>query len=174
MLRFSTSFLDRIEGVGAIAEAAARTHGLVGPVARASGVVRDLRRAQPYAGYERLAFDVPHETAGDGYARLLVLFAEAEQSAGLLRQSARPSLGRTGPCAGANKTGRGTGVGGSAARRHVPLGADRRGRTARTLPGGDPSFTNWHGLHLAAENFAFQDFPIILATLGLSAAECDR
>ncbi len=56
MLRFSTSFLDRIEGVGAITEAAARTHGLVGPVARASGVVRDLRRAQPYAGYEELAF----------------------------------------------------------------------------------------------------------------------
>jgi len=88
MLRFSTSFLDRIEGVGAITEAAARSHGLVGPVARASGVVRDLRRAQPYAGYEHLAFEVPHETAEDGYARLLVLFAEAEQSAALMRQSA--------------------------------------------------------------------------------------
>ena len=37
-----------------------------------------------------------------------------------------------------------------------------------------PSFTNWHGFHLAAENFAFQDFPIILASLGLSNAECDR
>ena len=37
-----------------------------------------------------------------------------------------------------------------------------------------PSFTNWHGFHLAAENFAFQDFPIILASFGLSNAECDR
>ena len=37
-----------------------------------------------------------------------------------------------------------------------------------------PSFTNWHGFHLAAEKFAFQDFPIILASFGLSNAECDR
>ena len=37
-----------------------------------------------------------------------------------------------------------------------------------------PSFPNWHGFHLAAEKFAFQDFPIILATFGLSNAECDR
>jgi len=37
-----------------------------------------------------------------------------------------------------------------------------------------PSFNNWLGFHLAAENFAFQDFPIILATFGLSATECDR
>ena len=31
-----------------------------------------------------------------------------------------------------------------------------------------PSFNNWHGFHLAAEDFAFQDFPIIMATFGLS------
>jgi Ni,Fe-hydrogenase III large subunit len=37
-----------------------------------------------------------------------------------------------------------------------------------------PSFSNWHGFHEAAEDFAFQDFPIILATFGLSATECDR
>jgi Ni,Fe-hydrogenase III large subunit len=37
-----------------------------------------------------------------------------------------------------------------------------------------PSFTNWHSFHLAAEKFAFQDFPIILATFDLSVAENDR
>jgi Ni,Fe-hydrogenase III large subunit len=37
-----------------------------------------------------------------------------------------------------------------------------------------PSFANWHGFHLAVENFAFQDFPIILASFGLSSAESDR
>jgi formate hydrogenlyase subunit 5 len=37
-----------------------------------------------------------------------------------------------------------------------------------------PSFTNWHSFHLAAEKFAFQDFPIILATFDLSVAESDR
>jgi Ni,Fe-hydrogenase III large subunit len=37
-----------------------------------------------------------------------------------------------------------------------------------------PSFRNWLGFHVAVEDFAFQDFPIILATFGLSATECDR
>ncbi len=37
-----------------------------------------------------------------------------------------------------------------------------------------PSFANWHSFHLAAENFAFQDFPIILSTFDLSVAENDR
>jgi Ni,Fe-hydrogenase III large subunit len=37
-----------------------------------------------------------------------------------------------------------------------------------------PSFRNWHGFHIATEDFAFQDFPIILATLDLSVAENDR
>ena len=37
-----------------------------------------------------------------------------------------------------------------------------------------PSFFNWHGFHLSVENFAFQDFPIILSTMDLSVAENDR
>jgi Ni,Fe-hydrogenase III large subunit len=37
-----------------------------------------------------------------------------------------------------------------------------------------PSFANWHAFYLAAEAFAFQDFPIILASFGLSVAENDR
>jgi Ni,Fe-hydrogenase III large subunit len=37
-----------------------------------------------------------------------------------------------------------------------------------------PSFANLHAFSRAAENFAFQDFPIILASFGQSHAECDR
>jgi Ni,Fe-hydrogenase III large subunit len=37
-----------------------------------------------------------------------------------------------------------------------------------------PSFANWHSFNLAAEKFAFQDFPIILSTFDLSVAENDR
>jgi formate hydrogenlyase subunit 5 len=51
------------------------------------------------------------------------------------------------------------------------LGDDGIVKRYRVTP---PSFTNWHGFHLAAEDFAFQDFPIILASFGLSNAECDR
>jgi formate hydrogenlyase subunit 5 len=64
-LRTSSSFLDRLEEVGFIALKDANAFGLLGPVARASGLVRDLRRAQPYLGYEHFAFDVPSEQEGD-------------------------------------------------------------------------------------------------------------
>ena len=86
-LRVSSSFLDRLEEVGFVALRDANVYGLLGPVARASGLVRDLRRAQPYLGYENFDFDVPSEQEGDGYARLRVLFAEARQSVRIMEQA---------------------------------------------------------------------------------------
>jgi Ni,Fe-hydrogenase III large subunit len=86
-LRVSSSFLDRLEEVGFIALRDANAYGLLGPVARASGLSRDLRRAQPYLGYEKFDFDVPSEQEGDGYARLRVLFAEARQSVRIMEQA---------------------------------------------------------------------------------------
>ena len=69
-LRFTSSFLDRLEEVGFIPERNAMVYGLVGPIARASGLKRDLRKAQPYDGYENIEFEIPVEQEGDGYARL--------------------------------------------------------------------------------------------------------
>ena len=43
--------------------------GLTGPSLRGSGVNWDIRKAQPYSGYEQYDFDVPVETDGDIYAR---------------------------------------------------------------------------------------------------------
>ena len=86
-LRVSSSFLDRLEEVGIVALRDATVYGLLGPIARASGLVRDLRRAQPYLGYENFQFDVPSEQEGDGYARLRILFAEARQSVRIMEQA---------------------------------------------------------------------------------------
>jgi formate hydrogenlyase subunit 5 len=174
MLRLSSSYLDRLEDVGAISGDDARTHALVGPIARASGVAVDLRRAQPYAGYAELSFEVPVEPDGDGYARLRILFAEARQSARLVEQLASslpagptrtPCPAREGVALGWVEAPRGAAV------HWLRLDAEGRVARYRIIP---PSFANWHGFHLAVERFAFQDFPIILATLGLSVAENDR
>ncbi len=173
MLQFSSSFLDRIEQVGITPEKEVRLHGLVGPVARAAGVARDLRRAQPYCGYDALPFEVPCESEGDGYARLRVLFAEAAQSVRLMEQAAAlpggpvlaPVQMRPGAAMGWTEAPRG------AALHWVRIGEDGQVARYRIMP---PSFANWHGFHVAAENFAFQDFPIILATFDLSVAENDR
>jgi len=174
-LRFSSSFLDRLENVGIVSREGARDLNLVGPVGRASGLSRDLRRLCPYGAYGQYRFEIPCEPEGDGYARLRVLFAEVRQSASLIHQAIE-SLEPGPVCAGSAEFLRGAAMGwveapGGAALHWIRL--DGAGTVARyrVLP---PSFRNFHGLHVAVEDFAFQDFPIILATFGLSAAECDR
>jgi formate hydrogenlyase subunit 5 len=173
-LRVSSSFLDRLEEVGFIALRDATAFGLLGPVARASGLVHDLRRARPYSGYENFVFDVPSEEEGDGYARLRVLFAEARQSVRIMEQVVdalptgaiceRPHV-RVGAALGWAEAPRGGTF-------HWVRSTDSgRIERYRIVP---PSFANWHGFHLGVEKFAFQDFPIILSTFDLSVAENDR
>jgi formate hydrogenlyase subunit 5 len=175
-LRFSSSFLDRLEDVGIVTPDKARELDLVGPVGRASGNCRDLRRLHPYSGYDGFRFEVACEKEGDGYARLRVLFEETRQSARLISQA----LAALKPGEVHNplpETPRGTAALGwveaptGAALHWVRLDHSGRVERYRVL---SPSFRNWLGLHIAVEDFAFQDFPIILATLALSAAECDR
>jgi len=174
-LRYSSSFLDRLEDVGVVSDANARDLNLVGPIGRASGQHCDLRKACPYSGYERRTFDVPCETEGDGYARLRILFAEAAQSVKLMHQAVdalEPGPVRF-PCEGSH---RGAALGWTEAPRGATLhwvSIDEKGLIER-YHAITPSFNNWLGFFMAAENFAFQDFPIILATWGLSATECDR
>jgi formate hydrogenlyase subunit 5 len=173
-LSVSSSFLDRIEEVGAISAATAKAYSLVGPVARASGLARDLRRAQPYCGYEGLNFEVPTEQEGDGYARLRVLFAEARQSVRIMEQTV--AVLKEGQVHGPVHLRRGAALGSVEAPRGATfhwVSLDEGGRIARYRV-VTPSFANWHSFHLAAENFAFQDFPIILSTFDLSVAENDR
>jgi Ni,Fe-hydrogenase III large subunit len=174
-LRYSSSFLDRLEDVGIISPESARDLDLVGPLGRASGLAHDLRRACPYGGYERYRFEVPCEKEGDGFARLRVIFSEAQQSAKLIRQAVE-SLEPGETCAPVTQADAGAASGWveapiGAAVHWIRLDREHRVERYRIL---SPSFRNWLGLHVAVEDFAFQDFPIILATFGLSATECDR
>jgi Ni,Fe-hydrogenase III large subunit/Ni,Fe-hydrogenase III component G len=174
-LSFTSSFLDRLEEAGIVDPESARDLNLLGPVGRASGRGHDLRKECPYGVYEQYEFAVPRENQGDGYARLRIFFQEAYQSARLIRQVISSMAGGSicGPCI---LSGAGAALGWSEA----PIGAtlhwvrlDGRGLVERYRI-ITPSFNNWMGFHVAVENFAFQDFPIILATFGLSATECDR
>ena len=79
-------FLDRTEGVGVITPAECRAYGVTGPVARASGVDFDLRKAFPYSGIDKYDFDVPLGNHGDVLDRYKVRIAEIEQSLGIARQ----------------------------------------------------------------------------------------
>ena len=173
-LENASSFLDRIEEVGIVSEEAARTFEIVGPFARASGVAADMRVVQPYGAYSNLLFDVPTEAEGDGYARLRVLFSEMVQSLRIMRAVVADLP--AGSVASDVRFGAGSALGWTEAPRGASVQwveCDEQGIVLRyrLTP---PSFRNWHGFHVATEAFAFQDFPIILATLDLSVAENDR
>jgi len=82
-------FFDRMVNVGVLSQADAISYGLTGPLLRATGVSYDVRKAQPYSGYERYEFEVPTGTNGDNYDRFLVRFAEMEQSIRIVEQALR-------------------------------------------------------------------------------------
>lgn len=73
--------LQRSVGIGLLSRAAAEQFGVRGPVARASGIPRDVRLDQPYAGYADLQPRLITQDGGDVYARLILLLLEAFESA---------------------------------------------------------------------------------------------
>ena len=79
-------FNIRTRDVGVISAEKAISYGLTGPNLRASGVVRDLRKDNPYLGYEQYEFDVPIGSTGDCYDRYLVRKEELVQSIRIIRQ----------------------------------------------------------------------------------------
>ncbi|HEV7571117.1 MAG TPA: NADH dehydrogenase (quinone) subunit D, partial [Thermoanaerobaculia bacterium] len=80
-------FLDRVVGVAPISAEDAINYGFTGPCLRACGVPFDVRKANPYLGYETYEFDVPIAEGGDTYARFLVRMEEMRQSLKILQQA---------------------------------------------------------------------------------------
>lgn len=80
-------FRDRVEGIGVLSQAEAINFGFTGPCLRATGVPFDVRKANPYLGYETYDWDVPIAEGGDTYARFLVRFEEMRQSLRILQQA---------------------------------------------------------------------------------------
>jgi len=80
-------FIDRIKGVGVLSKEDAINYSVSGPVARASGVVRDLRKDEPYLSYEDFDFKVVCSQNGDCYARYLVRMGEIMESLKIIRQA---------------------------------------------------------------------------------------
>ena len=76
----------RARGIGVISPEMAVNSSLSGPVLRATGVPWDLRKANPYCGYQDYEFDVPVGEQGDCFDRFLVRMAEVKESLRILRQ----------------------------------------------------------------------------------------
>jgi NADH-quinone oxidoreductase subunit D len=84
---------DRTVGVGHLDVQACIALGLTGPVLRAAGIPWDLRKTDPYCGYEDYDFDVITSTRGDSYGRFLCRVGELRESLRIVEQA----LGRLEP-----------------------------------------------------------------------------
>ncbi|MEX2204176.1 MAG: NADH dehydrogenase (quinone) subunit D [Actinomycetota bacterium] len=79
-------WLERNVGVGVLSAAKALSFGVTGPILRAAGPARDVRKDEPYCGYETYEFDVPVRETGDCYARFEVRIDEMRQSLRIVEQ----------------------------------------------------------------------------------------
>ena len=95
LLNRNRIFIDRTQGIGAITEAEAKNWSISGPLARAAGVLRDIRKDDPYLcfadnwdgqGAKAVEFKVPIMKTGDCLARYLVRLEEMRQSIHIIQQ----------------------------------------------------------------------------------------
>ena len=177
LLLGSSSHLDRLEGTGILAPGDARAYGAVGPIGRASGIDRDLRRDHPYAAYAEVGFEVPVYNTGDALARAKVRMAETHQSLRIVEQlldrlpggAVRVAVDelRTGASSlGWAESPRGEGL-------HWLLAGE--GGILSRYRVRPASFANAQVFPLAVPGHnILTDFPIIEQSFGLSFAGCDR
>lgn len=165
----------RFEGVGAVSDREAREIGLVGPAARACGLVRDVRYDHP-AGWHRLA-QVPVAVwpGGDVLARARVRWLEIQRSVQFLHEQALAAPDGTVhaplPAPGGERLAVALVEGWRGEVCHVAI-TDAAGRFRRYKL-VDPSFHNWTGLALALRGTAISDFPICNKSFNLSYCGAD-
>ena len=80
-------WMARTRGVAPLSAADAIAWGVTGPALRGSGVKWDLRKSEPYSGYETYDFDVPTGSSGDAYDRFQVRVAEIRESTRIAKQA---------------------------------------------------------------------------------------
>ena len=82
-------FIARTKGIGMLPPELCKEYSVTGPIARASGIAYDIRRAEPYGIYDRFDYEVPVRFGGDAYDRYLVRVQELRESVRIVRQALR-------------------------------------------------------------------------------------
>jgi Ni,Fe-hydrogenase III large subunit len=179
----TNSFVDRLEATGILTGEQARRLGLVGPVARATGLAMDARQTadgSPGDPYAEHPVRIVTAERGDVLARFEVMLGEAEESvrliAGFLDAGTTADRAPM-PVPGNGPAGGGTGLGWAESPRGEALAwvaLDESGRIARARlrPG---SVRNWRGFDDACRSQnVFTDIPIIEASFWLTVAGMAR
>jgi Ni,Fe-hydrogenase III large subunit/Ni,Fe-hydrogenase III component G len=172
----NASLTDRLETTGVLSQQTAWDHAVVGPVARASGIDRDLRRDRPFAAYDQLQPNVSVYRYGDVRARMRVRIDEIHEAFRLIgaiceRIADGPvavSLSAS-PAPGAWALSAVEGWRGEILY-YLMAGEDGRIHRCKVR---DASFVNWPALQWAVLGNIIPDFPLINKSFNLSYAGND-
>jgi Ni,Fe-hydrogenase III large subunit len=166
-IRHSPSELDRLETTGILTKEIALRLGAVGIIARASGIISDVRAELPYDAYKDLSFNTISKNKGDVMSREAVRVGEISESVSLILQ-----------CIGDMKEGKiwtkpETPNGFSCGIVESPRGellhsAEIRDGEVWRYNIRDPSFVNWPTMELSVLEDIIPDFPLINKSFGLS------
>jgi NADH-quinone oxidoreductase subunit D len=80
-------WLQRTQGVGVVPVDELLDWGVTGPLIRAAGIPWDIRKDEPYSGYEKFNFDIPTRTENDVWARYRIRMQEFRESTKIVRQA---------------------------------------------------------------------------------------
>jgi len=86
LLDAAPAYLARTKNIAVLDVTGCIALGVTGPILRAAGLPWDLRKSQPYCGYETYEFDVPTRQTADAYGRYIVRMDEIDQSLRIVRQ----------------------------------------------------------------------------------------
>jgi NADH-quinone oxidoreductase subunit D len=86
LLDVNPLYLARTSNIAYLDLAGCMALGVTGPILRSTGLPWDLRKSQPYCGYETYEFDVPVQTSCDAYGRYLIRMDEMDQSLRIIEQ----------------------------------------------------------------------------------------
>jgi len=86
LLRNQPIWIQRLKDVGWIGVEGCIALGVTGPILRAAGLPWDLRKTEPYMGYETFDFEVPTDDRGDCWSRFVVKVAEMWESLKIVEQ----------------------------------------------------------------------------------------
>ena len=88
---------QRMVGVAVLSAEDCLALGVTGPILRSAGVARDVRKDEPYSGYETYEFDVPTATEADAFSRYLLRLEEMRQSLRIVEQCLTQLESEAGP-----------------------------------------------------------------------------
>lgn len=175
MLENTNSHMDRLLTTGVLSREIALDQGATGPIDRASGLDRDLRRDHPYAAYRDLPLNVPVKAAGDAHARAQIRIEEIDASIAMIQRILL--LIEAGPVrVDCSPSPESEGLGWAEAARGTLFYAvhfDANGALSRVKI-KSPSFSNWRVFPFTVHDSNMMDYAINEASFGLTVAGCDR